>query len=340
MAILLIDEAHQSIFIHRIYGDALSRETFDVFPDFNVSLNNENSINAYIITNNEPVYLIGLDDKTDLLPGYRRILELNPFTSGLFLPLEVRHQVIGAINFFRMTKNLNLTEKDIDKIQNYVSHLANAINNARLAEETQKALLKSKNNEQEISHINQVLQTVNSTLDLDTVVADVTKGLQTIFSFDQIGILLIDEPKETISFTKAYGEGLTDEQIEKAKRIVFPLKKNQSALCDAVLENKSYYFQDITNERITRFSPLDRQILGITQLKSCLIYPIEFQKNIIGVIAFGNSLESFKLSEFDIDKIRRYVTHISTAINNARLFKELETAKETAEKATKAKSSF
>jgi len=527
MAILLIDETQEELSIYRIYGDVIEKDKLADYHAVKISLKNEKSINTYVVSQNKPLYITGLNHDTEMAPIDRRIWELTPFMSGLFQSLEVQGRVIGSINFFRIEEDLKLTGKDIKKIQNYVSHLANAINNALLAEETQKSLLETKKKEQEIArinqvvqtvnstlnldeimdiimvvlqgtfsfnqigiflkdenkeelylakyygalvtnrnvnvvkdiifpleidasyvcrtyikqksycispvtsdlleffslidkkvyeinpvkayflsplfvqnqvigtilfadtreafaltekqtntilnyvsqiaaainnamladetrraleetkskehelaHINQVVQTVNSTLDLDTVVAAVTEGLQKIFSFNQIGIMLTDEQKNTMSFIKAYGEGLNDEQVERCKKIIFPLERKKSLLSYTVLKKKSYYIPDITDELVALFYPLDSQIWEVTRSKAYLLYPLKFQNKVIGVISFGDSRESFALKKTDIEKTQRYVTQIATAINNASIFKQLESAKEIAEEATQAKSSF
>ncbi len=293
MAILLIDEVFQQLSIYRIYGDGLSEETLSKYYAIKIS-KNEDHINTYILSKDEPVYVTGLSNATKMSPADKRFWEMNPFVSGLFLQLKVQSKVIGTINFFRMKEDLILTQNDIRKIEYYISHLATAINNARLSEETRKALDNTRSKELQISHLNQVLQTVNSTLDLDKVIAAVTIGLQEIFAFDQIGIMLTNEQKNQMSFIKAYGKGLTDEQVEKIKTIIFPIERATSILSNTVIKNKSYYIPKITEESVDLFLPLDRQIWEVTRSRAYLFYPLEFQQKVIGAIAFGDSRNFFE----------------------------------------------
>ncbi|MEZ4579637.1 MAG: hypothetical protein R2875_16985 [Desulfobacterales bacterium] len=70
-----------------------------------------------------------------MLAADRRIWESSIY-ARFFLPLEVQNEIIGAINSFRISNNLVLTENDIKEDSAILSLLATAINNARMAEET------------------------------------------------------------------------------------------------------------------------------------------------------------------------------------------------------------
>ncbi|MCP4397044.1 MAG: hypothetical protein GY801_07060 [bacterium] len=58
-----------------------------------------------------------------------------------------------------------------------------------------------------------------------------------------------------------------------------------------------------------------------------MLYPLEVQKRVIGVLAFGSRQQPFELTDAEITKTQQYVLHIATAINNARLHAELSTTK-------------
>ena len=136
MAILLINETQQQFVIHRAYGDIIQDDHVEQYKKIKIPLIAKDSVNTYVIAKNKPFYFTDLSSDTEMLAADRRIWEILPFMSGLFLPLEVQNEIIGAINFLRISNNLVLTENDIKRIQQYVSPLATAINNARMAEET------------------------------------------------------------------------------------------------------------------------------------------------------------------------------------------------------------
>ncbi|MFC1853866.1 HAMP domain-containing protein, partial [candidate division CSSED10-310 bacterium] len=122
-------------------------------------------------------------------------------------------------------KNIKLTEsiKEIEQA---------AIDKTRLAEETQRALQEAQAKEQEIVRINQVVQAVNSTLNIDEVMTSVRDALQVIFNFDQIGIALLGESKKEFEDNKFYGKALTQEMIDQIVNIRLPMEHNQSYLLE------------------------------------------------------------------------------------------------------------
>lgn len=335
IGIFLKDEHKQELFLAKYYGARVTRKNVDAVKRIPFPLSAEVSFacRSYLKKKSYCISPVTSELIEFFSPTDKRVYEINPVQAYFLSPLIVQNRAIGTILFADTKTAFTLTEKQMETLHQYISQIATAINNARLSEETRKALNEARSKEHEIAHLNKVLQTVNSTLDLDAVVAAVTDGLQDIFSFDQIGIMLIDEQKNQMSFAKAYGKGLTDEQVERCKKIIFPLQRETSVLSNTVIKNKSYYIPNITDELVDLFFPLDRQMWEVTRSKAYLLYPLECQKKVIGIISFGDSRNFFALSESDIEKIRRYVSQIAAAINNARLSEETQLAlSETKEK--------
>jgi hypothetical protein len=101
---------------------------------------------------------------------------------------------------------------------------------AKVEERTHKlkdALRVTRAKEQEITHINQVVRAVNATLDLDEVIESIMKTLREIFSFDQIGIMLIDTKKQEIRVNRAYGEGIGRKNFAQTMELKFPMKTGE-----------------------------------------------------------------------------------------------------------------
>jgi diguanylate cyclase (GGDEF)-like protein len=335
MSIMLIDETQQQLVIHKTYGDAIQKAHIEQYKKNVISLIAKDSMNAYVIAKNKPFYFTDLNSDAEMLAADRRIWDILQFISGLLLPLVVQNKVIGAIDFFLISKNLVLTEENIKKIQQYVSHLATAINNARLAEETHKALQETKRKEQEIAHINQMLQAVNSTLNLDEVMTTAMSALQDVFSFGQIGIFLKKEQEKNLYLAKYYGEGITEEILIAVKQLDFKLEKRVSYVCLPFLKKKPYYISPVTPDLLKHFSPTDKKLYEINPVKAYFLAPLFVQNQVIGTIVFSDRKEAFTLSNKQINTIQQYVSQIATAINNARMTEESIKAKKYVEAANK-----
>ncbi len=179
----------------------------------------------------------------------------------------------------------------------------------------------------EISHINQMMAVVNSTLDLDEVMSATIATLKEILEFDQIGISLVDESSQSLTFDHYYGSAVTKEQKQQLARTQLPLDQKDSLFVQIISENEPRYLAFITPETLQALTSCDRKICQINEVKGILICPLEVHKRVIGGIIFENQTVGFGLTEDDIKKVQRYVTQIATAIQNARLYNDLKNTK-------------
>ncbi|RJP86606.1 MAG: response regulator [Desulfobacteraceae bacterium] len=205
--------------------------------------------------------------------------------------------------------------------------------------ELKDALHETRLKEQEITRLNQLVQTVNSTLNIDRVMESLMESLQTLFIFDFITIHLLDKKNETLNVFNAYGHGIvTDEHVKNFRKLTIQIAEHQSVSTYVAHSRQPFYLSKI--EPDTPKLPIDLQIYAILPFKSLLVLPLEFQNQVIGCIGFYGVYHNFEFSEQDISKIQRYVSHVATAINNASIYNELYEARLQAEAATKAKSDF
>ncbi len=180
---------------------------------------------------------------------------------------------------------------------------------------------------QAISHINQVAKTVNSSLDLDEVMQLMIEALRKVVQFDLICIAMIDENTQELALDRVYGDMLVPEIVAHLKHIRIPLARQENYFVKTVLRTAPVYIPEITPEITELCDGQDCQFCQLNSLKGILLYPLEIQKRVIGVLAFGKRHQSFALTEDEIAKIQQYVLQIATAINNARLYAELGTTK-------------
>jgi len=328
ISIHLADEKKQTLNIYRAYGKDVTEDLQKTWGRMTFSFSKKNSLTTYVVKTKKPCYFTGIKDDSLLYPADKEIYSLLSFVSILILPLELQNQSIGCICFFAKEKEFALSENDISKVQTYVSQIGSAINNARLTEETRRALEETRAKEFEIAHLNQVVQTVNSTLDFDQVVSSVVDALKSIFQFNQVGVQMLNEERNCISVHKCIGDGFSSEAIQQLLLLECPIKENFSILADAVLKNETIYLPQITPEVLKYGRPFDNKLQELLKGKAYLIYPLQVQNKIIGTISFGDTQNYFNLTADEILKIERYVSHIAAAINNARLAEDTRKALE------------
>ncbi len=179
----------------------------------------------------------------------------------------------------------------------------------------------------EMEKLNEIMQVVSSSLDIDKVMTLIMEALQNIFTFEKIGLGWVDESSQDLVFYRFYGEELSAKEIEQLQQVRFSLKNSDSIFTSTVVWNDPNYVPEITPELVEHFSEIDRRVYDICPLKSILIYPLQVQDTMIGALFFGNMHQAFSLSEEKIRSIQRYVTHVGSALNNAKVYDDLKTTR-------------
>ena len=193
---------------------------------------------------------------------------------------------------------------------------------------------------EEISSISEVGRTVNATLDLDRVVNAVMQELQKMFPFDQMAILFVDEEDECLVLERQFGTGFTPELVDRLRGLKIALGSTDSVFARVVRERRSIVLSRIDPQIVDKITATDQQVYHLNPAASALLSPLEIEGKVIGVVSFGHTTETFDLHEREVEMIERYVTHVATAIRNARLMEQSRDARAAAEEANETKSRF
>jgi signal transduction histidine kinase/CheY-like chemotaxis protein len=192
----------------------------------------------------------------------------------------------------------------------------------------------------ESANIAEVARMVNATLDIDEVTELVMKGLRSLFDFDQVAIFLVDEERESLVLDRHFGVGFGDRVAEGIRDVRIPLDPSRSLAALAVLKSRRIFLPRIEPEDVAAMAEVDRQLYEVNPTRAMLIFPVEFQGDVIGALYFGHTVQPFEITEDDLASIQRYVVHIASAVRNARLFQEAQEAQAAAEAANATKSLF
>jgi serine phosphatase RsbU (regulator of sigma subunit) len=180
--------------------------------------------------------------------------------------------------------------------------------------------------------INEVARTVNATLDLDEVLRMVLRSLRKIFIFDQVGTLMLDDSGQQLVLDRLMGPGTTEELASSLKGTTIPLDSEESVFSRVVLSGEPVCISEINDESLQRMDTSDRAIHEVNPMRAILLCPLEIQERVVGVLFLGSDHLAFKFSEQDLLTIEQYVTHVATAIGNAKLFGEAQLARDLAER--------
>jgi signal transduction histidine kinase/CheY-like chemotaxis protein len=192
----------------------------------------------------------------------------------------------------------------------------------------------------EITDLNEVATIVNSTLDVDKVQDTIYQVLQTMFSFDQMGVFLVDNTDNRLRLRLQSGRPFPEALDDHLVHAGLPIEAGDSAAATSVATSTSIFMGEITAEMMTRSGPTDLLIMEHNPLVSILLCPLKIENRSIGCIFFSARNTPFDLSESEITSIERYVMQMGTAIRNAQLFQAAEESRHEAESANETKGTF
>lgn len=328
ISIYLFNAESSSLEVTYWYGDHVTDELMQRFESYPLSIEWEEVYIVKAFLDNEPQYVSPITEK--LLTYYserdRKMFDWYPHKSIAIYPLEVQGKVIGVINFVNTLNAFELNDEDFKRVKRYVGQIAATINNAYLVRKTRFALQQAQEKEREIAHLNKLIQTTNATLDFDEVFNAILNGLKDVFEFEAIGIQLVDEEQNLLNIYKVYGDIIKPHHIKKWRALQISATSNESVSSYVFGTGEPAYFPEITPDM--PFAPIDLKIFEIHPFSAYLAFPLIVQGNKIGVISIFRTLKAFTLDEGQLETIGRYVTAMSTAIENARNYEQLKNTKD------------
>ena len=169
---------------------------------------------------------------------------------------------------------------------------------------------------EELSTLNEVGKVLNSTLELQTILNLVMERVKEMMKVEAGSLLLLDETTQELVFEVALGPAAA-----QLKGMRLP---PQQGLAGWVFQHaESALIPDVASD--PRFSRKVDESTGFTT-KSMICVPLKVKEKTMGVIQVINKLNGRPFDEGDLGLLTAIAMHASTAIENARLFKDLQLA--------------
>ncbi len=302
------------------YGIWCSAFNFELWPTVTFFL--INSVNN-LITGGPRVFIIGLLTivSTAAISGFIQGSTFQPDSNTVTMVIS------GLIIYSYSLLIGNICRVYISKIQY-----------AKRDAQNQKNELVKVN--QDIQHLNEVIKTVNSTLNLDEIMDTAMQAMAKAINYNQMCLFIPDANSSTLVPSYFRGEKITGEIISDTQSMDFKLQPGISMISDAFLENKIKVVSPITLKDNEMLSIADKNLLLSNPLKAVMAYPLIVQGRTVGVIVFANTEEPFNELRDSLETLERYISQVAGAVNNALVHQEITKAKQLAESGTKAKTEF
>ena len=250
----------------------------------------------------------------------------------LGVPLKRNGRAIGSIGVWRAEVR-PFSDVQIALLQTFADQAVIAIENVRLFRELEDRTAALMRSVGELKALGDIGRAVSSTLDLETVLHTIVARAIELTGMDGGSIYEYDEVREQFHLHSA--NGLPHEVVETLRAA--PIRKGEGALGRMAITGQSVQFPDVADE--STYQSHVRDLLLRHGYRSLLAVPLLREDHLLGGLAVNRKTAG----TFDpqvIELLKSFATQSAIAIQNARLFREIEIKSRELERASRHKSEF
>jgi GAF domain-containing protein len=322
--------------IFRLDGDLLHLAAHHNFPKTHIALlqeeypmtPNRGTMSGRAVLTGAPVQI------PDMLADqeYRGRASAN-FRSMLAVPLLRGGQAIGAIVIYRIEPG-TFADKQLALLQTFADQAVIAIENVRLFDEVQARTRELARSVAELRALGEVSRAVSSTLKLETVLETIVGSAVQLAGSDSGIVYEFDEVAQT--FQARGSHRITAEHLAIVR--AEPIRFGEGAVGRAGAVREPVQVADIADER-QFVAPQTRGLLLREGLRSLLAIPFVREQQVLGgLVILRRDLGAFS-SEI-VATLQTFAAQSVLAIQNARLFREIEDKSRQLAQASEHKSQF
>jgi signal transduction histidine kinase len=252
--------------------------------------------------------------------------------SILAVPLLREGLGIGVI-VIRRTEVRPFTEKQVALLQTFADQAVIAIENVRLFKELQARTADLTRSVGELEALGEVSRAISSTLDLEVVLATIVSRANELAETDGCAIFEFDEA--TRAFRLRATERYPDEFVAalRATSLVY----GEGAIGRAAATREPVQVPDVADTDV--YSSRVRDTLMRAGYRSLLAVPLVSEDEVVGALVV-NRREAGAFADRTVEMLRTFATQSALAIQNARLFSEIETKSHELQVANRHKDEF
>ena len=271
-----------------------------------------------------------LDVQAD--PEYTYGPEVEPIRTTLAVPMLRSDELLGVIVIYRH-EVLAFTEGQITLMETFADQAAIAIENVRLLTELQARTDQLTRSVQELQALGEVSQALSSTLDLETVLRTIVSRASQLAGTDSCTVYEYDEQTETLLFRATHN--LAEEVVAVMRRA--PIRRGEGVGGRMAMTLEPVQIADIA-EAGAYTGPL-RDVLLRTGTRGLMGIPLLREGHLIGGLTVTKRTPGGFPPQV-VDLLKTFASQSALAIQNARLFREIEDKSRQLEVADRHKSEF
>jgi signal transduction histidine kinase len=238
--------------------------------------------------------------------------------SGLAVPILRNGQSVGSISVGRFELR-PFTDNEIALLQIFADQAVIAIENVRLFRELQERSRELARSVTELRALGAVSQAIGFSLDLETILTSIVTHAVNLSETDSGAVFEFDEQNQELSLRATYK--LSDELVQAFEK--FRTRLADTIVGRAVTRREPIQIFDILQEPDY---PL-RDILKRMGMRGVLVLPLIREGAVVGALVVGSKVPG-QLSTTTVDLLHTLATQSVLAIQNARLFRNIQEQQE------------
>jgi signal transduction histidine kinase/DNA-binding response OmpR family regulator len=257
-------------------------------------------------------------------------MELSGARTLIAVPMLAENEVIGSIVIYRQEVR-PFTDKQIEVVKNFAAQAVIAIENTRLLSELRQRTGELGRSVEELRALGEVSQAVNSTLDLETVLATIVAKAVQLSGTDAGAIYVFDAGQGEFRLRATYGmdQGLID-----------ALRQQRIAMDEPNVELAFAKGEPVEVANLREDAPsAANEIVLRAGYRARLTAPLSRGEEIVGMLVVRRRTPG-AFPQNTVDLIKTFAAQSALAIQNARLFHEIEDKGRELEVASQHKSQF
>ena len=254
------------------------------------------------------------------------------FRTVLGVPMLREGAPIGVFFIWREAVR-PFTDKQIELVTTFADQAVIAIENVRLFNELQARTTQLTRSVEELTALGEVSRALSSTLDLETVLNTIVARANQLAGTDACSVYEYDEEAEEFHLRATHN--LDEAVVAIARRT--PIRRGEGVQGRMAITREPVQIPDISREDAYR-GPL-RDILLRTGTRALLAIPLLREDHLVGGLTVNKKAPGEFAPEV-VELLKTFATQSALAIQNARLFREIEAKSRELEIASQHKSQF
>ncbi|TMG85081.1 MAG: GAF domain-containing protein [Betaproteobacteria bacterium] len=264
----------------------------------------------------------------------RSLQEATGFRTVLVVPLMRDAQAIGALTIRRVDVH-PFTSKQIALVQTFADQAVIAIENVRLFNELQQRTSDLSRSVGQLTALSDVSRAISSTLDVQTVLTAIVSRAVELANGSSGVIYEYDQAAAVFDLRAAHNLDPDVMALQKSE----PIRIGEGAVGRAVAIRAPVQIGNLRETQHFAARTRVRDLLIARGYLSVLAVPLLVEDEILGALVVLRQ-EPSELPEETVELMRTFATQSALAIQNARLFREIEAKSRQLEAANRHKDEF